>query len=169
MTQDIETFEQILRDTQHMVRAYIAGLGASSDEVDDIAQDVYVAFYNGMHKMPADTTPIRWLKGIARNLCMSHFRKTKRERAQRSGFGFAVGQSADVPHGMQFRLTLLRPLGLTVHQQRPIRLLGHRLGFIERRLPGVSLDTPNRDLARAVISKPDNRGIIPLAIGRQKR
>ncbi|MFW6151933.1 MAG: sigma-70 family RNA polymerase sigma factor [Verrucomicrobiota bacterium] len=83
MKQDLEKFEQILSESQHMVRAYIAGLGVSSDEVDDIAQEVYVAFYKGMHKMPEDTIPIRWLKGIARNLCMNHFRKTKRKQARR--------------------------------------------------------------------------------------
>ncbi len=78
---DSAEFERILRDTQDRVRAYIAGLGAGRDEVDDLAQDVYVAFHRGWSKMPPDIEPIRWLKGIARNVCMNHFRRTKREKA----------------------------------------------------------------------------------------
>ena len=35
-------FEEILFDTEHRVRAYIAGMGVSLDMVDDIAQEVYL-------------------------------------------------------------------------------------------------------------------------------
>ena len=79
---DSVEFERILRETQDRVRAYIAGLGAGRDEVDDLAQDVYVVFYRGQNKMPPDVEPIRWLKGIARNVSMNHFRRTKREKAR---------------------------------------------------------------------------------------
>jgi RNA polymerase sigma-70 factor (ECF subfamily) len=83
MTRTIESFERILHETQDVIRAYIAGLGVTHDEVDDIAQEVYVAFYKGMDRMPEAVTPIRWLKGIARNLSNNYFRRTKRERARR--------------------------------------------------------------------------------------
>jgi len=71
-------FDSILRDTQPRVRAYIAGLGVPSHEVDDVAQDVYLEFYKNIEKTPEDVAPERWLKGIARNLCMNHFRKKSR-------------------------------------------------------------------------------------------
>ena len=71
-------FEAILRATEPRVRAYIAGLGVSPDRVDDIAQDAFIEYYRGMAEMPEGTEPIRWLKGIARNLCFNHFREEKR-------------------------------------------------------------------------------------------
>lgn len=70
--------ERILKSTHSQIRAYIAGMGVSADEVDDIAQEVYLALYRGMRKLSDDVSPMAWLKGTARNLCLSHFRREKR-------------------------------------------------------------------------------------------
>lgn len=72
-------FEAVLRDTHSVVRAYIAGLGVPLDTVDDLAQEVYLEFYKSSGRLPADLEPVRWLKGIARNLCMDHFRRSRRK------------------------------------------------------------------------------------------
>jgi RNA polymerase sigma-70 factor, ECF subfamily len=71
-------FEAILRETQPRIRAYIAGMGIASHEVDDVAQDVYLELYRGLDRVPADVAPERWLKGIARNLCLNHIRRSAR-------------------------------------------------------------------------------------------
>ena len=71
-------FEAILRETEPRIRAYIAGMGVSPDMVDDIAQDVFIEFYRGLGRVPERTEPVRWLKGMARNLCLNHFREQKR-------------------------------------------------------------------------------------------
>ncbi len=71
-------FNTILRETQTHIRAYIAGMGIASHEVDDVAQDVYIEFYKNQKRMPADLEPIRWLKGIARNVCLNHIRRSAR-------------------------------------------------------------------------------------------
>jgi RNA polymerase sigma-70 factor (ECF subfamily) len=81
MTTDAE-FEAILHETQSVIRAYIAGMGVRLDTVDDIAQEVYLEFHRGRDRRPKDVEPIRWLKGIARNLCMNHFRESKRRSEQ---------------------------------------------------------------------------------------
>ena len=75
-------FETVLRETQSVIRAYIAGMGVPLDTVDDLAQEVYLEFYKGLERRPADVEPIRWLKGIAKNLCLNHFRKSKRKAEQ---------------------------------------------------------------------------------------
>jgi RNA polymerase sigma-70 factor (ECF subfamily) len=75
-------FEAILRETQGVIRAYIAGMGVPLDTIDDIAQEVYLEFYKGRDRRPGDVEPIRWLKGIARNLCLNYFRKNKRKAEQ---------------------------------------------------------------------------------------
>lgn len=73
-------FDDILHRTQARIRAYIAGLGVVAHEVDDLAQDVYIELYRNFDKMPVEVEPERWLKGIARNVCMNHFRKTTRRK-----------------------------------------------------------------------------------------
>lgn len=77
-------FETILRETQAHIRAYIAGLGVPRQDVDDLAQDVYVELYRSMDRIPPDLPAKQWLKGIARNLCMNYFRRnSRRQRIQR--------------------------------------------------------------------------------------
>lgn len=71
-------FNAVLWRTQSRVRAYIAGMGAASHEVDDLAQDVYLELYRNFDQMPADVAPEQWVKGIARNVCLNHFRKSAR-------------------------------------------------------------------------------------------
>ncbi len=79
---DTRKFEAVLRETQSVLRAYIAGMGVPLDTVDDIAQEVYLEYYKGSGRQPGDVEPIRWLKGIARNLCMNYFRRSKRKAEQ---------------------------------------------------------------------------------------
>ncbi|HVR87789.1 MAG TPA: sigma-70 family RNA polymerase sigma factor [Planctomycetota bacterium] len=80
---DSVPFEAILRETQSVIRAYIAGMGVPMDSIDDLAQEVYLEFYKGQERRPADVLPIRWLKGIAKNLCLNYFRKSKRKAEHR--------------------------------------------------------------------------------------
>jgi RNA polymerase sigma-70 factor, ECF subfamily len=71
-------FDAIVRQTQLKIRAYIAGMGVFPQDVDDLAQDVYMELYRNMEKVPADVPVEAWLKGIARNLCRNHFRRSAR-------------------------------------------------------------------------------------------
>lgn len=71
-------FEAIVRRTQVRIRAYIAGMGIAAHEVDDLAQDVFLEFYRNMEKKPEEVIPERWLKGIARNVCLNHIRRSAR-------------------------------------------------------------------------------------------
>jgi RNA polymerase sigma-70 factor (ECF subfamily) len=71
-------FNAIVQETQSHLRAYIAGMGVSRHDVDDIAQDVYVELYRCLDRVPREVTIKQWLKGIARNLCMNYFRRNSR-------------------------------------------------------------------------------------------
>jgi len=73
-------FDQLLRACQSPLRAYIAGRGVRADLVDDLAQEVFLAFHREQDRMPAGVAPLAWLKGIARNLCNNHFRVDERRR-----------------------------------------------------------------------------------------
>ena len=71
-------FESVMQETHSRIRAYIAGMGIASHEVDDVAQDVYLELYKCWGRIPEDVEPARWLKGIARNLCLNHLRRRAR-------------------------------------------------------------------------------------------
>jgi len=73
-------FETVLRECQSPLRAYIAGRGVGSAMVDDLAQEAFVAYYKEQGRLPDGVEPLRWLKGIARNLCNQHFRGDERRR-----------------------------------------------------------------------------------------
>ncbi len=72
-------FDTILLQTQAQIRAYVAGMGIARDDVDDLAQEVYLTLYRNMDKLPADVSPVRWLKGIAKNICLNHIRRSSRK------------------------------------------------------------------------------------------
>jgi RNA polymerase sigma-70 factor (ECF subfamily) len=57
-------------------------MGIPLDTVDDLAQEVYLAFYKGRDRRPDGVEPVRWLKGIAKNLCLNYFRRSKRKSEQ---------------------------------------------------------------------------------------
>ena len=58
-------FDRILKVTHGEVRAYLASLGVPLDCVDDLAQEVYLAWFHAPEQRPAEVVPVRWLKGIA--------------------------------------------------------------------------------------------------------
>jgi RNA polymerase sigma-70 factor (ECF subfamily) len=73
-----ELFEKMVLETQLQLRAFIRGCGVPLDDVDDVCQEVYLTFFRNREKLPDGVQPVRWLKGVARNLCMRYFRNTKR-------------------------------------------------------------------------------------------
>jgi RNA polymerase sigma-70 factor (ECF subfamily) len=92
-------FDAILRNTHHRIRAYIAGMGVAAHEVDDIAQDVYLEFYRHLDKVPDDVAPQRWLKGIARNVCLNHIRRTaRRGRLEREALAEILAETETETH-----------------------------------------------------------------------
>jgi RNA polymerase sigma-70 factor (ECF subfamily) len=111
-------FESVLRETQSVIRAYIAGMGVPLDTIDDLAQEVYLEFYKSGGRRPGDVEPIRWLKGIARNLCLNYFRRNKRKAEQQ----------------MEAVAVLLEKLSCSLDQVREPEMLD---GCLEK-LPGRS-------------------------------
>lgn len=77
---DADAFDAIVRANSGAVRSFIAGRGVPLHEVDDIAQEVFLAYYRAGGQCPPDVELLRWLKGIARNLCNVHFRRDEQRQ-----------------------------------------------------------------------------------------
>lgn len=75
--QQMRIFEADLRGTQVPVRSFLARMGVQRDDVDDVAQEVYIVYYKIFHKRPEADQLLPWLKGIARNLALHYFRDHK--------------------------------------------------------------------------------------------
>lgn len=71
-------FERVLTASHGEVRAYLAALGVPRGCVDDLAQEVFLAWYRAPGQRPAEVEPVRWLKGIARRMALNFFRKSQR-------------------------------------------------------------------------------------------
>ena len=75
---DQDSFRKILRAYGLSLRSYIATQVQHMDDIDDLAQDVFlVAFRNLRHFRRGDDFGA-WLRGIARNKMHDHFRSSAR-------------------------------------------------------------------------------------------
>lgn len=71
-------FDRVLTASHGEVRAYLAALGVPMACVDDLAQEVFLAWYRAPEQRPAEVEPVRWLKGIARRMALNFFRTSNR-------------------------------------------------------------------------------------------
>jgi RNA polymerase sigma-70 factor (ECF subfamily) len=74
-----DRFDRLLRETQGIIRARIAGMGVPTHAVDDVAQEVYLDFFAQGALTPDGVEPLRWLCGMARNQALEYFRRSARE------------------------------------------------------------------------------------------
>jgi len=76
----LNDFHDLVQLTESELRAFINGWGIRPGEVDDVAQEVYLHYFEDPDRRPAAVSEIAWLKGIARNVCRDHVRQKERNR-----------------------------------------------------------------------------------------
>jgi len=110
MGSDRRTFEDVLNANQGAVRSYVAGMGIPVHAVDDVAQDVFLAYYSQPESCPIDVEPVRWLKGIARHRALSWFRHNAGASQRMALAALIEAQTSDAPEeqGDDVRLDALR-------------------------------------------------------------
>ncbi len=69
---------EVIVATQGRIRALVASSGVPLGDVDDVAQEVYLAYYKGEGRKPADVPVLKWLRGIAHKRCQDYFRRRGR-------------------------------------------------------------------------------------------
>lgn len=73
-----DPFDDLVREHQGGLRAFIRGLGAQDAWVDDLAQEVFLVAYRRQSAFVAGADAGRWLRGIARHLVLNERRKEAR-------------------------------------------------------------------------------------------
>jgi RNA polymerase sigma-70 factor (ECF subfamily) len=77
-TPNTDCFDELVREHQAGLRAYIRALGTQDAWVDDLAQEAFLVAYRRLGHFEDGADFGRWLRGIARNLVLNERRKTAR-------------------------------------------------------------------------------------------
>jgi RNA polymerase sigma-70 factor, ECF subfamily len=77
---DHQAFESLVRRYQRQVANLIYLTMGSRDDVDDIAQEIFIRVYRSLSKFKFDASFFSWLYRITMNLCIDEIRKRKIRR-----------------------------------------------------------------------------------------
>lgn len=74
-----EVFEILMRESASMLLTYIRSVTGSESAVDDIFQETMLTAWNKLDEFDRSRAFGPWLRGIAKNHALNHFRKSKRD------------------------------------------------------------------------------------------
>ncbi len=73
-----DAFMQVVRAYGLPIRSYLASQIYHLDDVDDIAQEVFITAYKRLHTFRRGEDVGAWLRGIARNKLLNYYRSSSR-------------------------------------------------------------------------------------------
>jgi RNA polymerase sigma-70 factor (ECF subfamily) len=77
---DVEAYEQLLHAHQQRVFAIVGGILRRSEDIEDVAQQVFLKVYISLRRFDMRSTFSTWLYKIAVNECFDYLRKKKVRR-----------------------------------------------------------------------------------------
>jgi len=83
---DRDAFRVLVREHGLMIRSYVGSQLHRSDETEDLSQEVFMDAYRGLDQFDIDADFGAWLRGIARNKLLMHFRTTQRRERRETEF-----------------------------------------------------------------------------------
>ena len=81
-----DAFLGIVRAYSPMLRTWLSSQLFRTDEVDDLAQETFIAAYRSLHTFRRTQDFGAWLRGIARNKLLRHFEQSGRRTTQLEKF-----------------------------------------------------------------------------------
>jgi len=81
-----DAFRQIVRAYSLPLRSYLASQIHSMEDVDDLAQEVFLAAFRNLATFRRGDDFGAWLRGIARNKLYAHWRQTSRRKRAMEAF-----------------------------------------------------------------------------------
>ncbi len=79
-------FRQLVLSQHQTVRVYLSRFVYCSEQVDDLAQEVFLAAYQQLGKFRQEAKFSTWLLGIARNKAMQYLRTESRRKKHRQKY-----------------------------------------------------------------------------------
>ncbi|WP_439628276.1 sigma-70 family RNA polymerase sigma factor [Gemmata sp.] len=93
---DRDAFHRLVAAFGLPLRSYLAGQVYRLDDVDDIAQEVFITAYRNLDRFSPDGSFAAWLRGIARNEVLMYFRSESRRESLLDRFRGEVAQAVGV-------------------------------------------------------------------------
>src|SRR5262245_34989516 len=95
-----DAFRRLVEAYALPLRSYLASQIYRIDDVDDLAQEVFIAAYRKLHTFKPEEDFATWLRGIARNEVLMYFRSTARRESALDRFREEVARvaQADLDH-----------------------------------------------------------------------
>ncbi|HEY1186392.1 MAG TPA: sigma-70 family RNA polymerase sigma factor [Gemmata sp.] len=90
-----EAFRQIVETYRLSLRSYLASHIYRLDDVDDLAQEVFISAYRALGRYRPDEDFGAWLRGIARNALLMHFRTSARRDSAVERFRAEVARAVE--------------------------------------------------------------------------
>ena len=161
---DERAFEQLVRQHQQRVFGLVARILHRQDDVEDIAQQVFLKVYLSLNRFDQRAAFSTWLYKIAVNECWDHLRKKKvrpllyesdlsEEQVSRLDGIASLGRSTEgLDEQAETRDTLQRALEILPEQDRELLLLKEVEGFSVQELAeilGLNVNTVKVRLFRA--------------------
>jgi RNA polymerase sigma-70 factor (ECF subfamily) len=81
-----DVFRQIVRAYSLPLRSYLASQTHNLDDVDDLAQEVFLAAFRNLHAFRRGDDFGAWLRGIARHKLYDHLRRSARRNRAMAAF-----------------------------------------------------------------------------------
>lgn len=92
---ETDLFLQVVRRYELMLRGYLAGQLYNLAEADDLAQEVFIAAWHDLDGFCRGEDFGAWLRGIARNRLLAHFRSQQRRANAVERFQVEVARIAE--------------------------------------------------------------------------
>lgn len=83
---DRDAFRVLVREYQLMVRSYLGSQLHRGDEMEDLSQEVFLTAFRHLGEFDGCGDFGAWLRGIARNQLLMHFRGKGRRKANEAKF-----------------------------------------------------------------------------------
>jgi RNA polymerase sigma-70 factor (ECF subfamily) len=92
---EMDLYLQVVRRYELMLRSYLAGQLYSIAEADDLAQEVFITAWRDLGSFRRSGDFAAWLRGIARNRLLTHFRSQQRRAGAAERFQTEVVRIAE--------------------------------------------------------------------------
>jgi RNA polymerase sigma-70 factor (ECF subfamily) len=83
---DRDAFRLLVQEHRLMIRSYVGSQLHRSDETDDLSQEVFMSAFRSLGQFDPEADFGAWLRGIARNKLLMHFRTIQRRKRRGTEF-----------------------------------------------------------------------------------
>lgn len=93
---DRTAFDEVVCRYKNKVYNYLFRMIGNASDAEDVTQEVFVRLYTSLDSFRSQASLNTWLFRIAGNLCIDHFRRSKKHRAVAYSLDEPVGESGSV-------------------------------------------------------------------------